>query len=249
MGIVKDFEHRLEGAVEGFFARAFRSGLQPVELAKAVQRYASHYKQVGVEGIVVPNVYRIEIAEDDAERFRGYGEALRHELAGVVHRTARERGWQLAGPVRVETRVNDGLKVGTYEIRGKVEAGPTREANPAGAPAIEPTESLRAASEGTPLVRVLTGSGPGHAVRLPNGGVFGRLPACEVTLDDPSVSRRHARLERAADGWYVEDLGSTNGVKVNGARVERSHLRDGDEVTLGSVRLAFSLDTAAANQR
>ena len=244
MGILRDFERRLEGAVEGFFARAFRSGLQPVELAKAVQRYASNYKQLGVDGLVAPNAYRIEIAPADAERFQGYGEALRHELAGVVHRTARERGWKLAGPVRIETRVNDNLKVGTYEIRGKIETGPTpsREAPPASAPGAEATQVLEGEPREVPTVQVVTGTGPGHPVRLPEGGVFGRLPACEVTLDDPSVSRRHARLKRSPDGWVIEDLGSTNGVKVNGARVAERALDDGDELKLGSVTLAFQVE-------
>ena len=56
MSILRDFEKRLEGAVEGFFARAFRSGLQPVELAKAVQRYAGNYQQVGVDGVLYMQV-------------------------------------------------------------------------------------------------------------------------------------------------------------------------------------------------
>lgn len=246
MGILRDFERRLEGAVEGFFARAFRSGLQPVELAKAVQRYASNYKQLGVDGLVAPNAYRIEIAPADAERFQGYGEALRHELAGVVHRTARERGWKLAGPVRIETRVNDDLKVGTYEIRGKIESGPTpdrqRQGPPASRPGAESTQVLEEESREVATVHVLTGHGPGHPVRLPDGGVFGRLPACEVTLDDPSVSRRHARLKHGPEGWVIEDLGSTNGVKVNGDRVSERALDDGDELRLGSVTLAFQVE-------
>ncbi|HVM21552.1 MAG TPA: DUF3662 domain-containing protein, partial [Egibacteraceae bacterium] len=93
MGILRDFERRLEGAVEGFFARTFRSGLQPVELAKAVQRYAGNYQQVGVDGVFVPNVYRFELSPDDFERFSGFSESLKAELSGVVKRTAADRGW------------------------------------------------------------------------------------------------------------------------------------------------------------
>ena len=113
MGILKDFEKRLEGAVEGFFARAFRSGLQPVELAKALQRYAQNYQQVGLDGIFVPNVYRFELAPDDHDRFSGFAESLQTELASVVRKTAAERGWRLQGPVRIELRRRDDVTVGT----------------------------------------------------------------------------------------------------------------------------------------
>src|SRR3712207_2362602 len=119
MGILKDFEKRLEGAVEGFFARAFRSGLQPVELAKALQRYAQNYQQVGIDGVFVPNVYRFELAPEDHDRFNGFADSLTTELAAVVRRTAAERGWRLKGPARIELRARDDITVGTYELRGK----------------------------------------------------------------------------------------------------------------------------------
>src|SRR5918998_2380225 len=90
MSILRDFEKRLEGAVEGFFARAFRSGLQPIELAKAIQRYASNYQQVGIDGVLVPNVYRFALSPEDTERFSGFAESLRRELADVVEKTAVE---------------------------------------------------------------------------------------------------------------------------------------------------------------
>jgi hypothetical protein len=253
MGILREFERRLEGAVEGFFARAFRSGLQPVELAKAVQRYASHYKQVDVDGIIVPNVYRIELSGSDAERFHGYGEAMRHELAGVVHRTARERGWRLRGPVRIEIRVSDDIRPGTYELRGKIESAarpesPSRQ-RPAEAPAapVVATASSQvtqvlppAPAPSRAAVTIVSGAGAGQRLRVTPGSTMGRLPGCEVTLDDPSVSRRHARLDQAGGEWTIKDLGSTNGVKVNGRKVEQATLRSDDEIELGSVRLTFA---------
>ena len=235
MSVLREFERRLEGAVEGFFARAFRSGLQPVELAKAVQRYAGNYQNVGVDGVFVPNVYRFELNPADHERFREFGESLANELSDVVTRTAAERGWQLRGPARVELAVSEKVPVGTYELRGKVEAAPGHEAArpPAARPQAEPVAG-RAALE---LV-----DQAGQRITLPNQAIIGRMPGCDVQLDDPSVSRRHARISRATSGWLIEDLGSTNGVTVNGASVEREYLSGGEDIELGNVRMRFLAD-------
>lgn len=232
MSVLKDFERRLEGAVEGFFARAFRSGLQPVELAKAVQRYAGNYQNVGVDGVFVPNVYRFELNPADHERFREFGESLANELSDVLVRTAAERGWQLRGPARIELAVNDEVPVGTYELRGKVEA----------APGHQPSGPRAGAGGGVP-----GGAGAslelvdqaGQRVPLARQAVIGRMPGCDVQLDDPSVSRRHARISQATNGWLIEDLGSTNGIMVNGASVDREYLSGGEDIELGNVRMRF----------
>jgi hypothetical protein len=253
MGILRDFEKRLEGAVEGFFARAFRSGLQPVELAKALQRYAADYQQIGVDGVYVPNVYRFELAADDLERFQGFESSLRKELADVVRRTAADRGWRLRGSVRIELREREDVTVGTYELRGKVEGPQEQPRGERGAlphpPAAEPAESaderpgatrvMEAPARRRAWLHVLSGQGSGRRFPVEDEAVVGRLPECDVTLDDPSVSRRHARISLTDGQWEIEDLGSTNGVRVNGSSVSRAPLRDGDRVELGSARLAF----------
>ena len=250
MGILRDFEKRLEGAVEGFFARTFRSGLQPIELAKALQRYAGNYQQVGLDGVFVPNVYRFDLSAEDHERFSGFEDSLKAELAGVVKRTAADRGWRLQGPVRIELRPGDEVTVGTYELRGKVEAAAPAPAaeRPAPAPAAQVGTS-DAASRTSVLPRsavsggaaLIVGGENGRRIDITDGATIGRLPECEVTLDDPSVSRRHARIQQKGTGWVVEDLGSTNGLKVNGTKVTQSDLADGDRLALGSVQLLFSM--------
>jgi hypothetical protein len=244
MGILRDFERRLEGAVEGFFARAFRSGLQPVELAKAIQRYAADYQQVGIDGVYIPNVYRFLLAPDDMERFSGLDSSMRRELADVVRRTASERGWRLKGPVRIELREDDSVRVGTYELRGKAEAG--KEEKPA-RPAVERESAKTSVMQAPPTtptkarLKIMSGTDDGQEFTVEHTGVIGRLPECEITLKDPSVSRRHARLACTDDRWEVEDLGSTNGVRLNGASVGRATLTDGDTIELGNVRAGFTL--------
>ena len=247
MGILRDFEKRLEGAVEGFFARTFRSGLQPIELAKALQRYAGNYQQVGVDGVFVPNVDRFELSAEDHERFSGFEDSLKAELAGVVKRTAADRGWRLQGPARIELRASDAVTVGTYELRGKVEAAasPPAPARPSAPPQVAGgDESLRTSvlprTTGAGAALLVGGAG-GRRIDIADTVTLGRLPECEVTLDDPSVSRRHARIQRKGPGWAIEDLNSTNGLKVNGTRVGQADIVDGDRLTLGSVQLLFSV--------
>jgi hypothetical protein len=246
MGILRDFEKRLEGAVEGFFARAFRSGLQPVELAKAIQRYAGNYQQVAMDGVYVPNHYRFEMSADDLERFSGFESSLRRELADVVRRIAADRGWRLKGPVRIELRERPELRVGTYELRGKVAAEPTP---PPGQPQPVKVVDERAGStqvlqpDAPPKagwIHVLNGAASGQRFPLKDTTIVGRLPECDITLDDPSVSRRHVRITRPGGQWRVEDLGSTNGLRVNGEQVPAAELRDGDRLELGTMRLAFA---------
>ena len=249
MGILRDFEKRLEGAVEGFFARTFRSGLQPVELAKALQRYAANYQQVGVDGVFVPNIYRFELSEEDHERFSGFEQSLKAELAGVAKRTAADRGWRLQGPVRIELLATPDVTVGTYQLRGKVEA--SSDGAPAAPPQAAPAPlaaamhdgaktSVLPRNAGTGPAALLVGGAGGRRITLDDSATLGRLPECEVTLDDPSVSRRHAKVSRKASGWVVEDLGSTNGLKVNGMKVAQADLADGDRLELGTVKLLFS---------
>ena len=272
MSILRDFERRLSGAVEGFFARVFRSGLQPVELAKALQRYAGDYQQVGVSGVTVPNRYRFDLSHDDRERFAGYDASLERELADVVRRTASERGWSLQGPVRIELRASDQVREGTYELRGRVQAEERpepepeqhaarpqpaeRPASPAPAAAPQPqpaapqpqpqpanedrTMVVRATE--TPSLHLLNGPNPGQRIELEGTTLVGRLPECDVQLSDTSVSRRHARLVQRPGGWSIEDLESTNGVRVNGTDISQTTLSAGDTIELGSVRMTFSLD-------
>ncbi|MPZ87554.1 MAG: DUF2662 domain-containing protein [Nitriliruptorales bacterium] len=248
MSILRDFEKRLEGAVEGFFARAFRSGLQPVELAKALQRYAANYQQVGLEGVFVPNVYRFVLSPDDLERFEGFTDSLRAELSEVVSRTVTDRDWRLKGPLRIEFVEGEHIRTGTYELRGKVEAG-TEVPRPIPAPAAVPSSPRPARSAGSeaPLGSSVLQAAPAQLVsadgrRHPLGEttLVGRLPECDITLEDAAVSRRHARITHDGVAYQVEDLGSTNGVRVNGQPVTRTALRGGDQLDFGGVRFTFS---------
>ncbi len=269
MGVLQEFERRLEGAVEGFFARAFRSGVQPVELAKSVQRYAEDNQHVTADGVVVPNVYRLAVGPKDHERLEGFGSSLPRELAEVVVRTADERGWKLRGPARVRIELDDDIKLGRFRLAGRVEAvephasratqgAPGR---PGGQPAQHSASSAyaarsapaptpsddRAAIDRTQVVGavpkaelelVVRAGGSSSGQRVPLHGsriTAGRMRSCDLTIDDSTVSREHAAFVRRSDRWWVVDLGSTNGTRVNGRQAAEHPLGPGDRVELGDA--------------
>ncbi len=252
MGVLQDFERRLEGAVEGFFARMFKSGLQPIEMAKGLQNYARDTQTVSADGVVVPNVYRFWIHPKDHERLTRLGIDLGNELASVVVGTADERGWILRGPVVVRVEKSDDPTVGKYKLSGRVEPVEAPEPRPAG----RPTPAQQAADVGN-RTQVLSGTSAGAArarrgaaLRVVDGNgdsetvlegrtVAGRAPTCDIVLDDSTVSREHASFVRRDTGWWVVDLNSTNGTKVNGRAAAEHHLEHGDRVTLGDAALDF----------
>ncbi|HEV8648624.1 MAG TPA: DUF3662 and FHA domain-containing protein [Actinomycetes bacterium] len=251
MGILRDFEQRLEGAVEGLFARAFRSGVQPVELGKRLVRAVEDGRTVGVSRVYVPNVYTYELSPADRERFSDYEHALAAELAALAVQTARDNDWAMLGPARIEFETGEALAEGRFRVAGRVEADPSR-ADPTGAP-----DGGGGAPVG-PHTAMLPGQSPAPKVRAPASLVLlsgrqevqvyplagaalsiGRSERSDISLADPGVSRNHARIVREGDDFIVEDLQSTNGTEVNGQPVRRRRLANGDVVKLANSTLQF----------
>jgi len=225
--ILRDFERRLESLVEGFFATAFRSGLQPVELAKRLLREMDAGKTVGVREIWAPNHFLFFLSPTDRDRFEQAEQALIAELKQVVRDGAAERGWGLVGPPEVEFQTDQHLGKGRFRceaslVEGEEEAGPV------------PAETAHVS-----LV-VLEAGSPARTFRISKEIVtIGRMPDCDVVIPDPGASRHHARI-RHRDGEYtVTDLDSTNGTLVNGETVQERLLEDGDRITIGKTVLEF----------
>jgi predicted component of type VI protein secretion system len=77
----------------------------------------------------------------------------------------------------------------------------------------------------------------------PGGVTLGRSRQCDIVLNDPNVSREHAEIRPRGGSWVVSDLGSTNGVSVNGRRIERPEVvKAGDEIELGTSTVVFELE-------
>ena len=221
--ILRDFERRLGGMVEGFFATTFRSGLQPVELAKRVQREMDANKTVGVREVWAPNRFVFSLSESDGSRFEQAEQALVAELRRVVRETAAERGWGLVGPPEVEFVVDDGIGKGRFGVEASFVEG----------------EPEPAAVGGGASLRFLRG-GDGRTVTLTKPvTMLGRLPESDVVVDDPGASRQHARISSANGAFTISDLGSTNGTLVNEQPVGETSLEDGDRITIGTSTLEY----------
>lgn len=232
MGILKEFEGRLERGIEGFFTKAFRSGLQPVELAKRILRHMESQKTVGVREVWVPNRYLLYVSAEDRQRFAGMEKALVSELENVVVEGAREHGYGLVARPEVVFETDDALKRGDLRLESELTEAtgppePRQEAPP------EPRTG-----GGRPRL-VLQG---GDAKEYPldrDRVVIGRLAGSEVELADTGASRRHAELRRQGEDFVLVDLGSTNGTLVNDSPISERTLDDGDRITIGRTILEF----------
>lgn len=215
MGL-QQFERRLERLVEGAFAKAYRRGLQPVELGRRLAREMDLKRTVGVRSIIAPNAFDVVLSSPDLDRFSSFADALAQELVDAAREHGIDEGYGFVGPVEVRLLEDPALPEGVFEIAAEIRQGP--------------------------------GGGPVARLVLPDGRrtevddepvVIGRLPACDVVLEDPNVSRRHAELRRVDGTVLICDLGSTNGTQVNGVRVREQPLANGDRITIGRTTLAF----------
>jgi hypothetical protein len=216
MGI-KGFEGRLERAVEGTFSRLFRSGLSPVEFGRKLVRAMDANRTVGVDGrTIVPNSFQFHIAASDEEQLADLLGTLRRELADAAREHARDERYGFVGPVEVQIDVDESLRGGVLTVDARFAEGDS---------GLPPGSLLLPTGDRVPLGEYVVS--------------IGRANDCTIVLADPNVSRRHAEIRPSGDGFVVVDLGSTNGTKVNDARVAEHQLREGDEVRFGNTVMHF----------
>lgn len=246
MGILSDFERRLEGAIEGIFSKAFRGGVQPVELARRVLKEMDAGRTVGVRETWVPNRFVFVLSPEDHERFQQTENALRKELEQVVRDGASSRGWGLVGPPEVVFETEDDLHEGRFLCEATLVEGPDtsgEEAVAAAEAALAASEAAaQAATPGGAPPQLVTVAGPteGKAFELAKDRIsLGRLPESDIMLSDPGASRRHAEIRQQNGEWMIADLGSTNGTMVNELTIGERPLRDGDRITIGRTVLEF----------
>ena len=246
MSLLRSLEEKIEGLVEGAFSRAFKTHVQPVELARKLAKEMEEHKTVSVSRVYVPNHYKIFLSHEDREQFQSYEVALKKELSDYLLERARGEGLALVTRPQIEFETDDRLALGEFGIQAKLLGQPDGDDEPPQADyghtmvytpdrTAPPPSDFMAQPRGRGYVTI-----DGKRTLLAGERMtIGRSRDCEIVIDDPNVSRRHAELRKTIEGWMVADLGSTNGVKVNGRRVHEEVLRPGDKITLGLIELGF----------
>lgn len=259
MSVLQRFEKRLEGLVEGAFAKVFKGVVHPVEILNAMQREAEAHKAILAGGrTLVPNRYVIDLSPYDHSRLAPYAAALAQELAQSQAEFIGEQAWTVYGDVIVEIERGDGLDTGMFRVTAEVFSGdapppppPAPHQAPPGMPGYPPQYDQMPHQapphqapphQGPPRnVRLVSGDGRTYPLSI-GSTVIGRGDQADLRLPDVGISRRHARLDYDGTQVVLTDLGSTNGSMVNGQRVSAVTLNPGDMIQIGTTTLTFRLD-------
>jgi hypothetical protein len=256
MPVFRSIESKLESLFEGVFGRAFRTNVQPVELARKLVKEMDDHRNVSVSRVYVPNEYTVYLSPGDREQFSTYEAQLRDELGDYLAEHARRESYALLSPPRVELATDDDLDVGVFGIAtrmvqpsGQASDGPPTDAEPnatmvykppAAPPVQQPTEAASAVELGVQReVAFLSFDGEQRELTK-RRVVIGRSKDADVQVPDPNVSRRHAELRQEGATYWLVDLDSTNGIEVRGKRVKRLKLEDGTRFTIGSTEIVFT---------
>jgi hypothetical protein len=246
VSLLRSLEEKIEGLVEGAFSRAFKTHVQPVELARKLAKEMEEHKTVSVSRVYVPNHYVVFLSPDDREQFQSYEVALKKELSDYLLERARGEGLALVTRPQIEFKTDERLALGEFGIQAQLLGQPEGDKEPPQADyghtmvytpdkATPPPRDFMERPRGRGYITV---DGKRHML-AGERMTIGRSRECEILIDDPNVSRRHAEVRKTIEGWMIADLGSTNGVKVNGKRVHEEVLRPGDKITLGLIELEF----------
>jgi hypothetical protein len=253
VNVLRNLESKLAGLVEGTFSRAFKSEVRPVEIARKLAREMDEHRVQSLSRTYVPNEYSVWLSPADREQFSGYEEELRQELSGYLLEHARRERVALLTPPEITFKTDERLRLGEFGIQARL-------VRPHEDPHAEPSQG----EEGHTMV-YSTSERLSEPLREPDprrgtarlriggrcellgsaGATLGRSREADIVLDDANVSRRHAEVRPSGGSWIVRDLGSTNGVKVNGRRLDPTRpqsLKRGDVIELGTARATFELE-------
>jgi hypothetical protein len=260
MSLLKNVETTIANLVEGSFGRLFRSEVRPIELARKLAREMDEHRTTSVSRVYAPNEYSVWLSPQDRARYEGVEHEVIDELCGYLLEHARREELILASPPLVSFHTDEELALGEFGIQAQLvrheEQSDERAHPPApndlpeddehgqtmiystsarAREALEPVHARRAA-------RALLAVGGRRLIVPPGGATIGRSRACDVVLEDAGASRRHAEIRPHDEGWTLQDLGSTNGVLVNGRPIAPLQpLRPGDRIEIGSTEIVFEL--------
>ena len=225
MGLLDSFEKGLERAVNSAFAKTFRSGIQPVEIASALRREAdTKAAVVSRDRIIAPNSYLVRLSPDDSERMRSIGHALIDELLALLTAHAKTQGYSFAGQPTISLEADDKVATGTVRVNSS-----TAEGRVTWQAVVDVDGRRQSISQSRTLI--------------------GRGSDADITISDAGSSRRHAEILWDGERAMMRDLGSTNGTKVNGQKVREAPLPSETTITIGRTDLVFRIVPIAAPQR
>ena len=215
MGLLDNFEKGLERAVNGAFAKTFKSGLQPVEITAALRRELdTKAAVVARDRILVPNTFTVRLARSDYERMTGIGQTLIDELTQLVQAHAAAQHYSFAGGISISLSEDPSLSPGMMDIHSDNVAGTVA---------------------WTPVLEI---NGKRHPI-LHSHTVIGRGSDADITVDDTGISRKHVEILWDGTRAQVNDLGSTNGSKLNGNPVSKAPLPPDSVIDIGRTRIVF----------
>jgi hypothetical protein len=252
MSVLRNLEAKLAGLVEGTFSRAFKSEVRPVEIARKLAREMDQHRVQSLSRTYAPNEYAVWLSPDDRAQFEGYEDELKRELSGyLLEHARRERVSLVTRPV-LEFRTDDRLRLGEFGIQARLVRPAEEVAQDQPSQGDQGhtmvytvsdrlAEPLREPDHRRGTARLLVDGR--NELLGSRGAVLGRSREADIVVEDPNVSRRHAEVRPSGGSWIVRDLGSTNGVKVNGRRIQGPQsLKRGDVIELGTARVTFELE-------
>jgi hypothetical protein len=237
----------MESLVEHGFARLLRTRMQPVEVAKRFSREMEAHRTVAVNHVLVPNRYVAALSAKDYEQFVSIQATLQKEMANYLLEYAAERSYTIPGSPTVQFERDERLHAGSFRVTARMEdPGDDVGTAPLQSTQIMPEPELPVRDRAQPALSGRTRLDlPGASCYIDiDTASIGRGLDNDVVVEDPRVSRHHARLQRGARGWDLSDLGSTNGTFVNGKRIRHSPLSPGDVISLGGLEMKFLLETS-----
>lgn len=252
MNFLKNFESKLERLIEGGFKSAFKSEVQPIELARKLAREMDSHRAASISRTYAPNEYTVYLSPADREQFAHFEEGLQRELSLYLLEHARKRGYSLLSRPTVEFETEERLELGLFGIQARLADAPDEAIEPVEPQAPSghtqvynvrdlqaPPQELEGARQ-APQARAVLESGDRRFALHPPLTTVGRGRDADVRLDDPNISRTHVQFELQGRDWVARDLGSTNGTRLNGGGLTGSAiLRSGDVIELGNTVLKF----------
>lgn len=222
MGILDNFEKGLERVVNGAFAKTFKSGLQPLEVTAALRRELdTKAAVVSRDRILVPNQFIVRLSPADYERMNSLGPALIDEFTQLVQQHATAQHYSFAGGISItlqnDPRITDGMvSIDSVNVKGEVAWTPV----------------LDIGGKRYPITKGRT--------------VIGRGSEADITVDDTGTSRKHVEILWDGTRGQVNDLGSTNGSKLNGQPLKQAPLPPDSVIEIGRTRIVFRVLAQAA---